>query len=413
MKRNHLDLILTGVILICFVGLAGCIWVKTDRYQQDFDVYYHSAQAYSQGHNPYNSQELSHFIPSSNLSFVYPPITLFILRIFILMDYGMASHLFLGLKCLALLALLLLWKKYILEVKSNILFLLFCFLGFYGAVCTDLMTGNISIFEQLLIWIAFITLLKRKLILFGFLIVITSIFKIIPILFLFLLLFQDDRRKYQYFTGFILLFISIMSATYFLFPELFSGFITNSFRATDIGIINPTNHALITYVIGLWGRRIGAIIPEWIPIIISTIIAILILLISLRAFKKLSIRKIYDGELVAIFLACLVYALILPRFKDYSYILLLPPAYFIIAKMDNLRASPFLYVIIMLATPWNRNITVPGIDPILEVLWDYYPLLLAYFIWALYLYYIGNLNKSLDVVLKSSERNITGSGGYR
>jgi hypothetical protein len=258
--------------------------------------------------------------------------------------------------------------------------------GFGGAIFLDLAAGNISLIEQCLLWSAFYFFLKRKMLPFGLLILIAAIFKIVPILFLFLLLLVENKRKYLYFASFLGLFIVIMLSSYLTEPALFSSFIQNLFRFSDIGIVNPSNFSLLSSVLLGSGKITGVFFPDWVILIPFLIIVVAILAVSLRAFRALKISELGSKKLVALFLACLVYALVLPRFKDYSYILLLPPAYFIIKKTENVGAFPFVFILTIISSA--RFEVLPGLNAIFRAFWSYYPLFLAYMVWGLYLYYI-------------------------
>ncbi len=109
-----------------------------------------------------------------------------------------------------------------------------------------------------------------------------------------------------------------------------------------------------------------------------------ILFASWKAYRRLRYTEREDKERLFLFLACLVYALILPRFKDYSYILLIVPAYFILKELTYWKAKPILFILIILPSPINASL--PGISLISRVIWEYYSLFLAYSIWGLYIY---------------------------
>ena len=69
---------------------------------------------------------------------------------------------------------------------------------------------------------------------------------------------------------------------------------------------------------------------------------------ELRALRRLDVHDPED-RIVIINVMCLVYALILPRFKDYSYILLLLPTYYMIVHMRFTPVFPFVYGLCVLS----------------------------------------------------------------
>jgi hypothetical protein len=323
---------------------------------------------------------------AKGLDYVYPPITLMVFQVFTFMNYEIASQLFFALKCLGLILLLLIWNRYFVEKNTDSLFYLLCLLGFNCAIGSDLLAGNISIFEQLLIWTGFVALLRKKYALFGVLIVITALFKVVPILFLSLLLIQDFKKRYLYFSILLFIFILLMISTYFLSPALFANFLGNSLKMTDVGVVNPSSLSFIKDAMTTLAQGSGLIFPQWTEILLYMIIVVTILIISIRAFRIILQSALTDKKIVTLFFTCLVYALIVPRFKDYSYILLLVPAYYIIRKIKKLAVFPVLFAILILSS--KRFVSLPGLEIVSKAFWAYYSLILTYFIWALYLYYI-------------------------
>jgi hypothetical protein len=385
--RNNLDHIFKGVLLLYFTGIIIFIWINQDQFQWDFNIYYRAAQAYSQGLNPYNAENISQFQEGGKvLDFVYPPITLPIFRGFLLMEYSLAYHIFLVFKCLLLIWLILLWKRYFLRSRLDSLFILYCLFGFGGAVLIDIMAGNISIIEQFILWVAFYLLLNKKVIPFGILILAAAVFKVVPILFLVLLLLVEGKRKRFHFAIFLSLFLFIMLISYIMRPDLFSYFLHNSFRFSELGVVNPSIFSLISGFFTLQAKVTGLIIPGWVPLALFICIVAVVLFVSIKAYRAMKNIEIDGKDLIVLFAFCVVYALILPRFKDYSYILLLPPAYFIITKIDYAKAFPILLLIMLLSS--GRFVAIPAIDIIFRAFWNYYSLLLAFLVWGLYLYYI-------------------------
>jgi hypothetical protein len=98
-----------------------------------------------------------------------------------------------------------------------------------------------------------------------------------------------------------------------------------------------------------------------------------------------------DREKMILFLICLVYALIHPRFKDYAYMLLIVPSYFIMKTTRLKNAFPFIFVLSILAAP---HLLLPGFDILSALVWRFFPLAIAYIIWGLYLYEIFSASKN-------------------
>jgi hypothetical protein len=98
-----------------------------------------------------------------------------------------------------------------------------------------------------------------------------------------------------------------------------------------------------------------------------------------------------NRQMLEVFLVCLVYALIHPRFKDYAYILLIVPAYYIIMSNRFTKANPFVFFLAALVYP---PFIIPGTEIIFMFFWKYYPLIVAYVIWGMYLYEIFSFGKT-------------------
>jgi hypothetical protein len=90
-------------------------------------------------------------------------------------------------------------------------------------------------------------------------------------------------------------------------------------------------------------------------------------------------RPIQDPR-IPIFLACLTFALVMPRFKNYAYILLIPPAYFIVRRLFEGQAWELGLLVLML----SRTPPAPfGLGEALgNLFWGYYAWLLALALWG-------------------------------
>lgn len=387
MNRLFFRKLLTILLILYCITVLVYMSIQMDQFQWDFRTYYYAAEAYTKGLNPYDVNAISALssVPIM-LKFVYPPVTLLFFRLFLLVDYDAALYLFLAFKLIFLIALFILWKYEILKREADLPFYFFCIFAFNSAIYIDLSAGNISVIEQFFIWLAFSFFLKRRTAPFCFLIIIAGLFKIWPILFLFLLWFSNDEKKGTYFIGSLITFFALMFISFMISPGLFVNFMQNAGAIYERGVRNPATLSLIMDPFQLIAKKTGIIVPAAVPVVIFSIAIITILFVSWRAYRRLSFAKAEDKERLLLFLACLVYALILPRFKDYSYILLIVPTYFILKRLDYWKAAPILFILIIF--PSAINASLPGVSLLSLVIWEYYSLFLAYGIWGLYLYVI-------------------------
>ncbi len=400
MSKEWLKKSIIVLLFLYCVSLVVHISTHSDQLQWDFEVYYYAAKAYAAGLNPYDVKTVSEVAQSPRiwrlkLRFVYPLITLLFFRLFLLVDYNTAFYLFLALKCILLVGLIFLWRKEFLKGEKDLLFYFFCLLAFNGAIYLDMRAGNISILEQFLIWLAFYFFLRRRVLLFCLFILIAAVFKITPILFLFLLWFSKEKKKYIYSLGSFILFGAILLMPYITTPHLFADFVDNAHGLSGYGMKNPSTLTLIRHLLHLLANKTGIVMTPKIELAVFFAIIAAIVFVSWRACMVLRSVEVKDKGRIILFFACLVYALSVPRFKDYSYILLIVPTYFILKKANYMGAFPFLFV---LATLSSRHIMLPGLGAIFGTLWEYYPLVIAYCVWILYLYDIFVITRNREKI---------------
>ena len=104
-------------------------------------------------------------------------------------------------------------------------------------------------------------------------------------------------------------------------------------------------------------------------------VIIAVLLISARALRHLAMSGVKDKEKWMIFFVCLVYALVSPRFKNYSYIILIVPTYFIIKRGVHIKTYIFIFFLAI----------IPSFPQTFSHFGSFYTLIIAYAVWAMYL----------------------------
>jgi hypothetical protein len=377
-----------ALLLVYCAGLILDIAAYGDRFQWDFRVYYHASSAYFAGLNPYATSDLSQVAGGPiKLPFVYPPLTLFFFRLFTWMEYRTAAYLWLGLKSALLAGTIYLWRNEFLKEEADPLFYLFCLLAFNTTIYLDLRAGNIAILEQLLLWLALLFFLKRRLFLFCLFIVLLALFKATFALLLFLLFFSKEPKRVLYFWGAAASLVAAVFLPFLFTPHLFSDFVANASGLYDL---NDSSFRLIREILTIIGRKTSLSIPSSVTIAAFLAVAAGVVWGTWRAMRTILSSNSPDSDRTAIFLACVAYALILPRLKDYSFIILIVPAYFVIKKAAFLP-YPLLFLFGIL--PRGTSL-LPGFRGMFTTLWSYYPLIVAFGLWALYLYQaFGNKNQ--------------------
>ncbi len=313
------------LIIIIILQFLNNIITHFDHYQWDFRVYYSAAMAFSANANPYDFRNLTKFAPypfNVELKFVYPPPTLWFFRIFTFLNYRHSFTLYLFVKLLLLLGLIYLWVKKFLEKEVDWLFYLFILLAFNCTIYADIITGNISIIEQFFLWLGFYFYLKDRYLLFCILLCIASIFKLTPLLFLILLWFKKNRTRGIYFWSTIGCFSLVLTFSYLSNPTLFVHFIKNAMALDERGFINPSSLALIKDILWVAKEKTRLALSQNVDLIVFFIFVLTISIFSWKAVKTLLTKSIPQREIWLLFFMCLIYTMIVPRFKNYSYILL-------------------------------------------------------------------------------------------
>lgn len=355
-----------------------------DYSQWDFRVYYYATRAYNEGLNPYDSDNWSGIARTQeHLVFHYAPMVILLFKAFTWMDYVTANYVFLVLKLILLVFIVLIWKNKFLGNKEDLLpFLAFCLLAYNVTIYEDFFVGNVSIIEQFFLWSAFYLFLQRRMLFFCLFILAASVFKITPLFFLILLLFTTERRKYLYLFGSVALFSALLLVIYLTKPGLFLDFVSSSQDMfSERGRVNPSLYCFISDTCTLIAEKAGLLPSPPVAISIFVIIAVAILVMTWRTVRHAGFLAFANKEKIIIFLIVLAYALIHPRFKDYSFILLIPPTYFL---MQSIRKYywPLFLVVTLLPMPM---IQLPGFISFLEKWAEYAPILAAFAVWCLYL----------------------------
>ncbi|MBI3872320.1 MAG: DUF2029 domain-containing protein [candidate division Zixibacteria bacterium] len=378
---------LAGVLLYavyCVIVIA----THSDLYQWDFRSYYYAARASADGGNPYDPADLSRVAGGGNvLRFVYPPVTLVAFAPFAALPYSVAAQIWLVLKLVALGLLIYLWMKHVVTVRSEIAFALLVLFGLGRTILVDLAAGNISIFEQCLLWAGLVCLLRRRTWLFCLAVLIVSCFKLFPILFVLLLLVLPNvKQRWSALAATVGAFLTILGLDYARDPARFTHFVATAVAIREHGDLgDPSLLAFIRDLADRLGAVAGMPLGGMAPMLAYGAAAAAIAIITLSHLRALRRSGSFDSAASLILLFCVGYALTLPRFKNYSFILLLPAAY--VAQRDLRRRSMQWLFLLLLAIPISPAIPIalPGSFN-LRIHWHYHPLLLAFVIWLFCLY---------------------------
>lgn len=386
--------------LLTLIFLYGVMVIAQDsrKSQWDFFACYYAAYAALSGQNPYDLFTLTETAGRRVMEFFYQPISLLFFAPFTMVGYNTAALIFLVIKCCLLAWLMFLWTHKFLDEPSMPLFILFCLLAYNSTIYLDLRAGNVSLLEQAALWTAFLFFVQRRLVGFCVFVIIASLFKMTPILFLFLLLFvRDDHERKGWFPilGAFGVLGALMAIQAIVVPNLFNSFVHGladvANRSVDTGIVNPVLPLLIRDGFGAWAQTTGWEIPEVGRTIFTWAVRLSIFIVGVLQLRTIAVTQIKDKEKLMVFFACLLYALLLPRFKDYSYILLLVPTYFAVTRLSVSTGMILAYILAIVS---GGYVTLPGYKAVMTLWWTYYPLVLALGTWILYVLYIRAIAKN-------------------
>ncbi len=334
----------------------------------DFKTYYYSAKTFFAYKNPYSVQEINqlhgtdiwHPLP-------YHPYFLFIIAPLLHYDLKTAGTIYLVFNLIVIFYLLWVWNA-LLGGKTKILLLLFLlFFSFNRSLSILFNSGNISVIVAAIIWSALYFWKRENAVLFTLLIFIAMLFRVFPVLFLSLVLLYPREMKIRAAKTAIVCIIIALLPFVFRPPLLIQYIDTLSKMPLELGCINPCSYSVFVEA----ANRIG-IQWEHLPHLIYILYVIVILLFFLKALRKTDWKK---DKIQTINLFFLTYILVVPRFKDYSYILAVPVVHEIVVKNVQLVFFAFFNVFDFIHKS-NQFIA------------DYHPFLTIFIFWIYYVYCI-------------------------
>lgn len=369
------------IIIYCAVAL-GNIAFRINEYQWDFRTYYYAAKSLQSGLDPYSTEDLSSLSGSEiRLPYTYPPATLWLFSPFTFIPYEYSSRVWLLLKIVALIALVVIWKRVFLQESLEASLLVFSLVAFHAALYLDLASGNISVFEQLGIWLALLCLVRSRLTLFCILIVWVSFIKIAPIVFLSLPIVMKTRNAVKCAVISFVAFSALIAANYIAMPDLFGSFARTISSIDERGISNACTYAFIMDSADILEEKNLIHLPATVPLIAYFSLAIAILGVALARFRAGFVRDQRPDIMASISLFALTYALIMPRLKSYSYVLLIPVGYYVLRRHIHSEVVYYLLLVLMGLIAFAAG-PLPLSASLKELLLPYQALLFAAFLWA-------------------------------
>lgn len=359
--------LLVAAVGIYVTGRVGNTW--------DFTTYYYAALAVLHGLDPYRLDVLSVLAGRTiEIPFLYPPATLPLFVPLARLPIAHAVVAWLVFKLALVVVLLALWRTVFLRETRVAVLAGAAFLGFNASLLWDLRAGNVAVIEQLLLWAGFVAYVRDRRTAFTVCVVLASIFKLLPILFLGLLLVPSKRSPAR--PGLALGGLATWAAIVFL-PGVLGlgvarGFLHDIPSQRPHGEINPCALGLFDMILARDGSgaagRSRLAIGLWLGY--GAILAWLSRGMLRRAWAA---RDPIHGVVVG----CLLFTLLVPRMMVYSYILLVVPALLLIrALLPDARARAVAYIVLAIQ---GAARFLPG--TIRSPVVDHLPFLLALVLW--------------------------------
>jgi len=376
--------VLRALSLAAAFGLIALVAVRWNAYQWDFHMFYGAAVEFAAGQSPYRGQGLSYY---------HPPLMLYIYWPFTLLPVSVAIGVWYALKLLALAALFTIWHRDFERLQIRTPTILFFIVAYGAAIYGDLVSGNVSIFEQLLIWFGFSRFLRGRYVVFAACIVFAAQVKLTPIFFAVLLIAACEPRQWRTFFATIFAFIAVFSLNYWLQPLLFANFWTVMPMLDERGVQCTTFLALLRDISDM---VLGAEFTKRSLIDEGAFLGIAgsIVMASFMAWREYVRRGTEIDRRLLICFSCFVLVLISPRMKGYSYILLLIPTLYLFRNVNWRRYVPLAVACFAVLVLFPQGQSALPIRVAFVLFNNYLQLFATLAIWAAY---VGVLLGRIDL----------------
>ena len=357
------------------VVLLAAVWQilgKLHVYQWDVGVYWWGGRAFAHGVSPYGP------IPRQPeyLHFVYPPLVAAVFSPFAVLNVSATKVLWFVLKAIAFVTTVRIWRSRLGGEQMTVPPLFFFTFAFGSALLVDFTAGNIAVFEQCLLWLGFAALLSRRWWVFALLVVIAAQAKLTPIFFLGLLLVIDRRPQWAPFVGGATLFAVAVGANALLLPDQSREFLASISSLRERGWGDPSTLGVMEDLVDqLRGLRLP--LPPVTAHLLYLAAAAAVLWHTVLWWRARRELKSHDPLLVVL-VTLTVYALVMPRMKDYSYVALLPVGWYVLSARRQV-AAPLAVLAVLVPRP------VPQLKlwlPLVPQVYTYAPLIAALVLWS-------------------------------
>lgn len=336
-----------GALLL---AAAAAWFMPAKRLQWDLKVYMECSRTLASGGDPYTSTPV---VDGIGYQCLYPPLATDLYRPFAAASAardGAGEKAWAGLKVLSLLLMLWLWREALLKRGNDFPRLLFIAIAYGCPFWADFRAGNAASFEHLVLWAGLAAFVAGKDWLFVALVAASAQPKLLPAAFLGLALCVPRPRVGLFAAG-VALTLAAFGLNELVRPGLLKSFFH---QLADPGQPwrferGPNNVAVLGFLehlieVGTGDRARAVSWAARLHILWSAGIA---------AATGLSLRRVWRGpgderakRLSTTLLVCAAYALVVPRLKDYSFFLLIPPT---LAALESGAPAGLLWTIALFA----------------------------------------------------------------
>lgn len=307
------------------LALLGAFFIRPSRQPWDLQLCVACARTLASGESPYVEEQI---VDGVSFPCLYPPLAFDLYRPFAALADPVP--LWNALKLAALLALLWLWRARFLPPGRDLPRLAFALAAFGTPLFAEFRSGNAASLEQLALWGAFALFVSGRYMAYAVAIAAAAQLKLQPVLFLGLLLLAPKPRWRELLAGAgaFLLFFGLnellhpgLAADYF--SRLGAPFAAWRFER------GPNNCAVWGFAqhmleIALGNRPLAAAYASRLVLPWGAAVAALTYAAARRA-RSADIPEEEKRRRVVL-LGAAAFALLAPRFKDYAFLLLIPPA---------------------------------------------------------------------------------------
>jgi hypothetical protein len=385
--------------LLYFLLIASSLVRTTARLPWDFDTYRYASIAATKDLNPYRREDLTLLADHPvGMPFVYPPITVPMFRPFAAMRVTEARVAWLALNVIALACLLQLWRRQFLSSVPLLVLSAAMAFGFSGSAVWGLKTGNVAILEQLLLWLGFTAYARGRIAGSAACIVAGSMFKLLPIVFLALLVLPINSRK----TPWKIVAISLLGFLVLVFgpigfgPPWARSFLHDLPAERPWSLVNPSALGLIDTLLG---RHSGSLL--------SASFASLALWLGFAAALLLAsattLRRAWNARdpVSWIMIATVLFVLLHPRPMVYSYLFTIPAMLYLVSPVFRSGGSVITAAVLSAQALWSPALGLTYRDP-----WT--PNLPFLFLLSLWLVYV--LGHRMGARGRAAESNVSAGG---